>query len=1145
MRRVTALFLSLTSAVAFPQAEAQAAPAKKKAPAQKAPAKAPAKAAAKPAAKPAAAPAKTTPAAKSAATSAGTPPAAPPASTSAAPAPSPSPGAEPPSSLGLMESGDTPEEFRSKLSEMLQRTEKSIKILREQITESQSAPFLPELYLQLAELLTQRSNTLYYVQMEKLKGAPVPDAKDKLMQPVVQAQQEAIALYQMLLKDFADHPKRGQIIYRMALALKSIDEIPRFMATAAQLLKEYPNSEEATKTRLLLGQHYFERADYPEASAYLRPVAQSTSVYERNLAKYRLGIIAITNEKYADALKEFEEVVNDNDLKEQDNPYAVSLKSRQVKSDLKREALIDSIRAYTYVYARDPDPIGYYSKLAPTEIHFQETIEKLALRYIFLKKYDYAVKLLRTLSERTADPQKVINIYQEVLLMIPVRDRVNLPLEEIRFVLEKYNVWSSSFELPGNVRQQSWNFFEKQVRDLATTAHDLAKVERDSKRKIELLDRARDFYLMYLGFFGRTPQSQKMGNNLGDVYYLKGDYLRSGEYYLRSFQGEFGPVPQAQKKPLIENAILALQKKADYSFYENLRKRGLLIASVNALMAFEPAKKNDASLHLINLKAEYEQGFFPESLENLYGFMKRFPKTKQAQDAGNLILDYFNTRSDYSGLSYWADRMRELKIPDKAFNAKLAQVGKQAKGRVLQEKVKETQGYDEFSEGKSYLTAALTSGDAAFSNAALQQALAKAKAERDFGTFFMAATAMAEKEGDESKRTEIIRSISREYTKLTRYYEAIESSRRVQANQKFPTRVRADALEEEINTLILLRDVRGLRQSVSSPLYGSVSQDTKQRLRSLLSDTLESPAGLSQDLVGVLMNLGMTEEGLLALYKAQFRLPGDARARVIQEVRSRCGSDSRQPMCRWNQAAGLEPRRNQVLQALARGGDLSAIEKLSQAVMTMVGAYSSLEGSGDGHLETVIALRTHHLYLGFGNFLNKLSQANPDLRPVLVQKAKESYASANMYLSRCKLIAQRSNQVNPASRFCGKGTTADLRGLMDWPEIAVASPPRSDPKGGNFDQYQSTLFAGKGSPDTLLSLVQEYYQKGYFHHAAAGAAYGASVHKNDEKAYKAVLGCALTELGIYSEANFHLKAADAGDGLKDRCLAKIQKVKAF
>jgi len=56
--------------------------------------------------------------------------------------------------------------FKENLSEMHARIEASIKILRNQIVENQSAPFLADLYMQLGELLTQKANTLYYIQME-------------------------------------------------------------------------------------------------------------------------------------------------------------------------------------------------------------------------------------------------------------------------------------------------------------------------------------------------------------------------------------------------------------------------------------------------------------------------------------------------------------------------------------------------------------------------------------------------------------------------------------------------------------------------------------------------------------------------------------------------------------------------------------------------------------------------------------------------------------------------------------------------------------------------------------------------------------------------------------------------------------------
>src|SRR4051812_28953234 len=103
------------------------------------------------------------------------------------------------------------EEFRRKLAEMLRRAEKSEKILRQQIVESQTAPFLPDLYLQLAQLLSDKSNTLYYIQMEKSKDATL-SASEKQLSPVVAAQKEAIGVYRQMLHDFPAFPKRRDIL---------------------------------------------------------------------------------------------------------------------------------------------------------------------------------------------------------------------------------------------------------------------------------------------------------------------------------------------------------------------------------------------------------------------------------------------------------------------------------------------------------------------------------------------------------------------------------------------------------------------------------------------------------------------------------------------------------------------------------------------------------------------------------------------------------------------------------------------------------------------------------------------------------------------------------------------------------------------
>lgn len=99
-----------------------------------------------------------------------------------------------------------------------------------------------------------------------------------------------------------------------------------------------------------------------------------------------------------------------------------------------------------------------------------------------------------------------------------------------------------------------------------------------------------------------------MALDLADVYYHLGDYFRSADYYLRVHQEQYGKTKD--KKVLLDNVILALQKKADYSYYEQLRMRGLLIKAVDEYAKVDPKSKNDPKLNFAALKAEFEQGFF-------------------------------------------------------------------------------------------------------------------------------------------------------------------------------------------------------------------------------------------------------------------------------------------------------------------------------------------------------------------------------------------------------------------------------------------------------------------------------------------------------------------------------------------------------
>ena len=1040
------------------------------------------------------------------------------------------------------------QKFRKQLTEMLSRTEKSIKLIGEQIAQSQSAPFLPDLYLKQADFWTEKSNTLYYIEMENLQGGSVPKGSDAVFAPVVEAQKEAIKVYQLLIQDFPGYSKRDQVFYQLATAYKAIDDTPGFMKAAGIILHEYGHGRQAAGIRLMLGQTYFDQQDFDEARKLIQPVTQTDFVYERSLAKYRLGLIDVAQDRCRDAMIAFENVIADVTLKEEENPYNITLKSRGAKkTDLKREALIDSVRCINHVPEKDADAIGYYSKIAPTEIHFQEVIEKLSQRYIFLKRYPDAIKLLRALSERISEPQKVVNIYHDVLLAIPVPEREKIPASEIAFLLEKYKLWTTFFTLVPAVRKEVTEFFEKQVRELATTSHARSRTASSEVVKADYLQRSRDLYRLYLAYFPQTPATYEIALNLADVYYQRNEFVRSGDFYLRLASGAYGKPPS--KKPLLDSALFCLQKKYDASFYDKIRAHGLLIRTVQTYMQFDPAKKNDTDLNFLVAKAKYEQAIFPSSLNELFAFMKTHRDSKRSNEAGELILDYYNTRGDFDGLKSWAGKMQALHLPDATFNTRLTQLQASATAKVVQEKIRASAGFDNFSQGKSYLALALNSGDKELANSVLKEALAKSRRERDVDTFIQAARLMASQEKDPSKKGEILGSISHEQIQMSRYYQGVQSLRTTYNNGALPAATRKDNYEEALSSALLLKDWTLLAEMAAYPLFSQAAQSLRDRVKEQALDLIGSPIALTAAIESLISRAGPgnSPEFLLASYQAQGKLNPRTYARIAQTIRQTCSASGNPAVvCRWSALEQLDRPLAAFKAQVAGPATVQGVEANAQAFANLTNQFKALENSGDLILETMTSVRTIELYTQFQSYLARVAQANPQLASVLAQKAQETATTANQYKTHCQQVVSAGQGLgfNPAARYCASATAPATSTLFRNLKSQSFSSPTQDPSLEKITNLQKNLFARSDLESSTLSLAKEYYAAGYYHHAAATAATGVATLKGSVEDFETILGCSVAKLGLTHEAAYHLKKGGSANGLKEQCTASLNSLQA-
>jgi len=1028
------------------------------------------------------------------------------------------------------------EDFKNKLSDMFNRLNKSIKIIRDQVTENQSAPFLANLYMQLGDMLTQKANVQYYIKMESTKGEAAEEG-DKKFKDVIDTTKEAVAIYEKILKEFPKFVGRSRAMYQLASALKSIDEGQKFLMVANDLIKQFPGTKDGAKGQLLLGQHIFEKGIFDEALKTYSPLRSIKFPYERNQAKYKIGLIYLADGKHKAALDIFVEVITDKEFKDEDNEAEVNLKKKNVRADLKREALVDSVRAFTEVYKENPDAVRFYSNIAPTENLFQEVIEKLAFRYINLKQYNNAIQLLRTLTERTASPEKVLTIYKEVLLMIPLNDRITLPVSEIRYVLEKYVQWKSFYKLPPDVSRSSEDFFEKQLRDLGTRSHEMGKAEKDRKKAASYLSNAISFYELYLAIFKQTKFAQKLALNSGDAYFRIADYMKCGDFYMRAYKAEWGKIRDKTRGPVIKNAVFCLQKEKEYSFYELRRVKGLLIESLKLLMEFDPSKKQDAQTNFALAKAIYDQGFYQPALPRLLDFMKKFPTTKYAVDSANLILDYFNIKSDFQGLMDWGGKILALNLPNQELNNKVKTIREQAKYKKLQAQVESSSSFDGFAQGKSYLANAANIQNVELRNLALSKALEASKREKDIDTFFKAAKSIASKEKDATKRAEIELSMAQEHAKMSNFVDARNYYQKIVSQSSYGKEFQTRAFNELVTMSLALRDWDSLSKLTSNSMWGQASSQSKQQLSDLAGNALESNITMTREMTSVIRKIPATPSLAIGIWKASFsnRSLGSLRNSVVSSL---CSSNPSAAACRWNSLIGLDKKSTALNSSLgAASGDLTKMEALANQFSGMIQAYTQLEGGEDPALDVVTSLRQAELYGRFGLYLRKVAQSNAEVGQVLAAKSQESLNTANAFKQRCKKIIQSANLVSPVNKSCLSGRNDSLSQIfsgansVNAPSVKnVATSALTDLKKNVFSVYEA---------NSVLKLASALLSQGAYHYAAATSMYGLSLGVSQGD-FNTLLGCSVMQLGYVSEASYYLNSGSDFEGNKSRCQSRLK-----
>jgi hypothetical protein len=424
-------------------------------------------------------------------------------------------------------------------------------------------------------------------------------------------------------------------------------------------------------------------------------------------------------------------------------------------------------------------------------------------------------------------------------------------------------------------------------------------------------------------------------------------------------------------------------------------------------------------------------------------------------------------------------------------------------------------------------------------SAAFEQALGRAKEEKDIETFLQAAEAMAKAEPKPQRRAELLASVGDETLAISRFYRTLQTWRRAAETTGATPGLRAQALEKMAKLGILLRDLSLLAEIAANPAISQASPETRQSLNreigAALQSPIDSPAGLSQSFAAS----ASSDEDYLAAFKGQFKMSSGARSQFLARLASRCGGSMATPACKWSGWPGALSAVEAFDGAMRSAPtSLESIEPQAGKLAMAMSQVKALSGSGDPQLDILLALGSAKAYQAFADYLLRAAQANPPAAQILQQKAKESQTSARASQAECRTIIASANLVSPTNAACASGRPTDLAGALRWPRSVASRPPTSDPRSADIDELQKKIFANRTDPKLYSDLAELYLAKRQPHHAAAVAAYAMSVFPQNRDDFGEPLGCALARLGRPAEAMDLL--AKASGPHKQECIGEAK-----
>lgn len=557
----------------------------------------------------------------------------------------------------------------------MESVEQAIEGTRKLIEQSMHRPYLPDLYMRLAELYIAKSRILYH-----MKRAEDPEASKAVV--VLEAnllKAKAVDLYTKVLQEFPQYANPDKVLFFMAHEYREMGKFEKMLECYTDLTKRFPQSPYRFEAYLIIGDYNFDAMNLDKAEESYRTILEAPESHVHGMARYKMAWCHINRNRYPEAVELLEQLVSDPRYDEQKTEI-----DAYKKINLRREALMDL--AYCYTEVRKPgEALEYFARLSDSKSVYLAVLDKLGQRYFTKEDWNSAAMVYSKILALSRNTKKTPGYAEKLFACSQKAQNLEKPEESVRMLVRTLGDVEADWRMPDEEKEKWRQQLELYARDMATRLHLMAKEKGDKA----LFAQAADAYKHYLAFFQQGETTGDMLHNQAEALFRAQRYFEAGEAY-EKLAAQESPQQTASLQDCLYGAVVsyhrALKEEQGLDDLKKLEAREALHQAGDRYLTAYPGAAEAPEVAFNVAWVAYEQGDYGAALEGFKSFIQKYPQSKEAKAAGHLVLDIHKSLDNLAGLIADARELLENReIADPTFRKEVEGILVSSERREVEE----------------------------------------------------------------------------------------------------------------------------------------------------------------------------------------------------------------------------------------------------------------------------------------------------------------------------------------------------------------------------------------------------------------------------------------------------------------------------